>query len=105
MSTFAPSAGAAKDSAWSFRPARLGDVDLHPGGDAALRGHVHRIAAGEIRRPSHDGRGGLSLERTQASGNLTRKTAPFASFRLVTSISPLCASTIVRTMERPMPIP
>ena len=40
-----------------------------------------------------------------ARGNLTRKTAPVAPFRLSTSICPLCASTIVRTMERPMPIP
>ena len=40
-----------------------------------------------------------------ARGNLTRKTAPGAPFRLSTSICPLCASTIVRTMERPMPIP
>src|SRR5215204_6758318 len=30
--------GAAKDSAWSFRPAWVGDVDLHPGGGAALPG-------------------------------------------------------------------
>ena len=46
-----------------------------------------------------------SAWRELKRGNLTRKTAPFAPFRLSISIWPLCASTMVRTMERPMPIP
>ena len=40
----------------------------------------------------------------RAIGNLTRNTAP-ASGALTADICPLCASTRVRAMESPMPIP